>query len=38
MAQAVEGLTYAAEAGTARRVSRRTIVIMFSWWCAIVAL
>ena len=38
MAQAVEGLTYAAEAGTARRVSRRTIDLMISWSGAIVAL
>ena len=40
MAQATEsvGLTYAAEAGKARRVSRRTIDLMISWSGAIVAL
>ena len=40
MAQATEGvgLSYAAEAGEARRVSRRTIDLMISWSGAIVAL
>lgn len=38
MAQAVEGLTFAAEAGQARRVSRRTIDLMVSWSGSIVAI
>ena len=38
MAQAVEGLTFAAEAGQARRVSRRTIDLMISWSGAVVAI
>ena len=40
MAQAVErvGLSYAAEAGEARRISRRTIDLLISWSGAVVAL
>jgi hypothetical protein len=38
VAQAVEGLTFAAEAGEARRVSRRMIDLMISWSGAVIAL
>ena len=38
MAQAVEGLTFAAEAGEARRVSRRMIDLMISWSGAVIAI
>jgi hypothetical protein len=38
VAQAVEGLTFAAEAGEARRVSRRMIDLMISWSGAVIAI